>query len=546
MERRREHRIEQILVDYVGTVTHTATGAENNNRAFFERYFASVDYLKQHPQHCGFHPIPGDALRRSVPWALLKGRGDRTVVLIHHSDTVDTDDYGSLKEWAHDPHALTQRYRDGAADLDADSAADLRSGEWLFGRGAADMKGGASIHLALFEEYAQDAGFPGNLLLLSLPDEENLSAGMRSAVHLLRELQQQHGLQYSLMLNVEPQERTEDDLMRVYDGSVGKLMPICYVQGTLAHVGQVFKGLNPIHILSEIVTATELNPDLIERAGNTTTPPPAWLHFKDRKEVYDVSLPLSAAGYMSVLTLRTSARDVMARLEQLCREAFERVIARANRSYRRYLGDDQASLPWQVKVQTYAEIYQQALADAGEALTRDLAEEERIARAQIAQGVLSMAEAAFRMIERTLSHLKDPAPIVVLAMAPPYYPHVHNSMLPGRAAQIEGLLQHLEGLARAQLASRFHVQNYYTGISDLSYALFEPQQENAAYIRANMLLWGDIYDIPLEDIRELSIPVLNIGPWGKDLHKYTERVNLKDLKERVPAMVDAAIRYLLG
>lgn len=43
-----------------------------------------------------------------------------------------------------------------------------------------------------------------------------------------------------------------------------------------------------------------------------------------------------------------------------------------------------------------------------------------------------------------------------------------------------------------------------------------------------MLIWRDIYYIPLE-IKEISMPVLNVGPWGKDLHKYTERVNKDDL-----------------
>ena len=111
------------------------------------------------------------------------------------------------------------------------------------------------------------------------------------------------------MLNVEPHERTDKDQAVIYDGSVGKLMPVVYVKGKLAHVGQVFRGFNPINLLSEIVRRTELNPDFMERVGNTTTPPPAWLYMKDRKDVYDVSLPLAAAGYMSVLTLdRRSVR----------------------------------------------------------------------------------------------------------------------------------------------------------------------------------------------------------------------------------------------
>jgi arginine utilization protein RocB len=44
----------------------------------------------------------------------------------------------------------------------------------------------------------------------------------------------------------------------------------------------------------------------------------------------------------------------------------------------------------------------------------------------------------------------------------------------------------------------------------------------------------------------LSVPVINIGPWGKDLHKFTERVFETDLVERTPALLECAIDYLLG
>lgn len=538
-------RIEEILNEYVGTVTHTATALERNNRVFFEGYFANIPYFREHADHCGFFPIPGDALGRAVPWGLLKGEGDDTVVLIHHSDTVDTDDYGSLKELAYKPRELTRRYAAGAADLDDETVRDLESGGWLFGRGVSDMKGGASVHLALLEEYAAQQGFKGNLLLMGLPDEENLSAGMRAAVLLMRQLRQQHRLNYKLLLNVEPQERGEEALMRLYDGSVGKLMPIFYVRGKLAHVAQVFHGLNPIHVLSEIVTATELHPGFCERAGNTGTPPPTWLNMKDRKEVYDVSLPLAAAGYMSILTLGRPAMDIMAQLHQLAREAFERVIERANDSYSQHMDDRAARLPWQANVKTYAQVYQEALADAGDALTRSLDEYLEEARQGIEAGTLGMAEAAFGLIERTVAHLKDASPLVVLAMSPPYYPPVHNSMLPEKTGAVDALLQHLERFAREELDCAFHVQNYYTGITDLSYGLFESDTANIDFIKSNMLLWGDVYAIPFEEMKALSIPVLNIGPWGKDFHKYTERVHLYDLTVRIPAMVRAAIAHVL-
>jgi arginine utilization protein RocB len=65
--------------------------------------------------------------------------------------------------------------------LQIEARNDLESGDYIFGRGTADMKGGGSIQLALFKRYSELEDFPGNILLIAVPDEENLSAGMLSA-----------------------------------------------------------------------------------------------------------------------------------------------------------------------------------------------------------------------------------------------------------------------------------------------------------------------------------------------------------------------------
>lgn len=544
-----QKRIEENLRSYVGTVTHTSTEQENNNVTFFEGYFSSLKYFSDHPDHYGFYDIPNDPLDRKVPWGLLKGEGSDTVILIHHTDTVDTDDYGINQPLAYKPFELNEKYLDGSVDLDDSSLKDLQSGDWLFGRGVADMKGGASIHLALLEEYSKQENFKGNIILLGLPDEENLSAGMRSAINLLVELKDKHDLNYVLLLNVEPQEREENDLMRLYDGSVGKLMPLVYVRGKLAHVGQVFNGLNPVHIMSEIVTATELNSDFSEMVGNTLTPPPTWLYLKDRKQVYDVSLPLAIAGYMSILTLDRPAIDIMQALKKISEDAFKRVIERTEKSYQVYLArseENKGELTWQVNVKTYAEVYEEALRDSGDELVRELTVFEAMAKEKIEKGEMSIPEASFGLIEKTVIHLKDTSPLVVLAMSPPYYPHVNISMIPEKSKRLYELLELLEKTSREELGCDFHVKNYYTGISDLSYGIFKEDQASIDFIESNMLLWGDIYSIPFEAMRELSLPVLNIGPWGKDFHKFTERVNLTDLYHRIPRLIDMTINYMLN
>lgn len=541
--------IKKNLLDYVGTKTHTSTSLENNNIRFFESWFENVDYFKNHPENHGFYEIKGDHLSRKVPWGLLKGEGDDTIILIHHTDTVDTDDYGINQELAYKPYEITEKYKAGNIDLDEHVKSDLDSGKWLFGRGVADMKGGAAIHLSLLEEYTKDTNFKGNLLLLGLPDEENLSAGMRGAVSLLEELKEKYALNYILMLNVEPHERDKEEVATIYDGSVGKLMPVVYVRGKLAHVGQVFRGFNPINLLSEIVRKTELNPDFIETVGNTTTPPPTWLYMKDRKEVYDVSLPIAAAGYMSILTLDKPPKDIFDKLYDLSNQAFEEVISDMKDSYKKYQemsGKKLEELTWKPNVKLYGDLYKEALRDSGEAFTYAIEKLMEEVKADFNNNKLSIIDGAYKIIEKTLEFVNDLSPTVVIALAPPYYPNTNNNMVSEKSVEINKSVESLVNFAKKEWNQDYFVQNYFTGISDLSYSMFEADSENIDYIEENMLMWKDIYYIPLDKIKELSVPVLNVGPWGKDFHKYTERVLMEDLFNRTPILVDRLIKELLG
>ena len=39
---------------------------------------------------------------------------------------------------------------------------------------------------------------------------------------------------------------------------------------------------------------------------------------------------------------------------------------------------------------------------------------------------------------------------------------------------------------------------------------------------------------------------MNIGPWGKDFHKMTERVYKEDLYERTPMLLNRAVELILN
>lgn len=544
----RKSRIESNLKNYVATVTHTGTRLENNNQVFYKQWFSEQDYLRKNPENSGFRTIPNDHLERTVPWCMLKGEGNDTIVLIHHSDIVDTDVYGPLKDIAYYPDKLIQKLKEGKLELTQEAQKDLDSGDWMFGRGVADMKGGAAIHLALLEEYMVEEGFKGNIIFIAVPDEENLSAGMRGAIPLLKELKEKHDLNFVMMLNVEPHDRVDPEVQTFYDGSVGKLMPVVYVRGKLTHVGHIFEGFNPVNLLAEIVRRTEVNPDFLERVGNTVTPPPTWLYSKDRKEVYDVSLPMAAAGYMSILTLAKPPKEIFEAIRKISEESFDKVIEDLNSSYEKYLAlkeEEQKKLPWKTNVKLYGELYKQAVEDSGESFTKAMEDLMKEIKTGIRDQKLTTINAAYAIIEKTLEFVNDMSPIVVIALAPPYYPNVNNLSLPDMKPRIDEAMDEVVAMAKSEWNQDCYTQNFFTGISDLSYAMFAVDDENIGYIEDNMMLWKDVYYIPLEIMKELSMPVINLGPWGKDYHKYMERVFMPDLYDRTPKMVDKLIKTIL-
>ncbi|MDR1965627.1 MAG: M20/M25/M40 family metallo-hydrolase [Synergistaceae bacterium] len=546
-----KERIEKLTLDFVGVYTSTGTARERRAEGFYRSWFGSMGYFKKRAELAGLYEIPGDHLNRSIPWCLLKGAGSATVVLLHHYDVVDTDDYKSLQDLATEPGELMSALREGRVELDEESAHDLKSGKWIFGRGTADMKGGACIQMALLERYAEIAesgALQGNILLIGLPDEENISAGGRAAPRLLKRLKDEHGLHYELALNAEPNDRvTGTSRPEIFVGSIGKIMPLFYARGKLSHAGMVYDGLNPIKIMSKIVEKLDVIADLIDSADGVVSPAPTFLYLKDAKNIYDVSLPISASGYMNVMFLKKSVGEIMGIVTEKCAEAFEEAIADVQRSFDSYVkagGGEPRALPWKANVKLYSELHAEAKRDSGEEFERSLAAATLDIGEKVASGKMSLVEASHAVIEHTLLHVRDASPVVVIALVPPYYPVVANSMLSQSAEHANRACDEIIARAKSEFGDDY-VKYYLVGMSDLSYFMKNPATGDDEYIKNNMLLWGDIYDIPFDELRDISMPVLNIGPWGKDIHEHTERVFREDLVNRTPYLTAFAIEKIL-
>ena len=124
------------------------------------------------------------------------------------------------------------------------SNADIKSDEYLFGRGTMDMKMGLVLHLHLIE-MATIEKWPINLILLTVPDEEVNSSGMRAAVSGLIDIREEYGINYALFLNSEPSftQKPQDENYYIYSGTIGKIMPSALFYGKETHAGEPLSGI---------------------------------------------------------------------------------------------------------------------------------------------------------------------------------------------------------------------------------------------------------------------------------------------------------------
>lgn len=90
----------------------------------------------------------------------------------------------------------------------------------------------------------------------------------------------------------------------------------------------------------------------------------------------------------------------------------------------------------------------------------------------------------------------------------------------------------------------FEQVQYFPGLSDLSYLQLQKQSVDA--FTDNMPLFQRGYFLPDGEENTLFVPVLNIGPVGKDPHKWTERLHVPFSFSTLPDLIQLAVGRLLA
>lgn len=585
-----EEKVYEYLKRLVSVPGISDTDEERKTAEAIREILAEQPYFRAYPESFGTVEIPGDARKRPLVYGLVRGnkKSGRTIILTGHYDVVSVEDYGKLKplafsmdelkaelekeygerliKEAKDHAGRSETGEDGikagasgretagtALDAEQDFWNDVASGEWIFGRGAADMKGGLAAGLAVLLGIGEEVldgtcRMDGNVLFLSVPDEESYSVGMRGAAGFLADLREREKLSYDLLIDLEPMSRDEKG-QEVFLGSVGKCMPVVLVQGRTAHVSRCFDGLNAVGVLGRMFEKTELSAEFAEVFDGEVCMPPTWLNFKDLKKEYDVSVPARAAGYLSVLSFQSGPGEILEKMKELGGEAFAEYIGKmdaekrmleeklSGRAVQRKNASVQADQDYMVM--SFAElagICREKDADGFDGFMEALKTrtEERIQ-----EGETNYPQATIDMMTEVLDWSGLTEPVMVIGFAPPLYPAYHSDQMAGKEGAGSWQFRKIRKAAEAAgcMVKKVH---YFTGISDLSYCGACGDMDFSGYAEETPL-WGGGYQVDFDEIGKLNIPAVLMGPWGKDIHRRTERVNRKSLLVELPEILHTLV-----
>ena len=527
------------------TALPSVTGSADEARFAGEltRLLRASPAFRDNPERVWRVPVPGGPHPRSAVLALLRGTGPRTVVLTGHFDTVEIESYGPLAPVARDPDRLAAGL---AAALEGErrdqqgerALADIRSGDFIFGRGLLDMKAGLAAALAVMEHASRLPARTGNLLFAAVPDEEGNSAGARCLATLLAGLQQELGLAVEAAVNLDAISDDGDGTAGqvVALGSVGKLLPSAFVVGRPVHASYALSGFGAAALAGALAAALECLPALTPRTGAEIASPPTLLGMKDSKQSYDVTTPHSTWMIWNVALHGSGAGDVLERVLRTAQEAVDRFASELKQRRTTITGIREEAV--RVPVVTFASLFGDTVGS-----TPGFAAEFQASAARLAESGVDLPEQCRRLTELTWQASGRQGPAVVLGFASTPYPaaELRSDAL---AARLEAAARRAARIVGDGFATGIGVVRYFPGISDMSF-LGQADTADVPLIAENTPAWTTGVAWPDGDA-VADLPMVNAGPWGRDYHTRLERANRRYTFEVLPVLLQEIIAQVLG
>lgn len=545
IEKERMYRNMKRLVEVPGI---SGTASETAVPARIVELLTEIPYFAENPDKIRLIPLENDPLDRVIVTAFLQLRPENpaTVILTGHYDVVDVEEYGHLQDIAFDVEEITRRITE--MPVDEDTLRDAESGEWLFGRGTADMKYGHALCNELLRYYAENPDtIDGNLLYVAVCGEETNSEGMLRAVPFFNRFARENKLEYKALLLTEcymMEDQAGDKNHYIHYGSSGKVMPMFFFVGESTHGGEPFLGIDPTLMSTEVYRRLQMNTAFCQSAHGAVTPPPVCLKLQDLKTTYSASIPLYAVAYYTLITVALDPEEMMKKLREIAWVSMQEAIRFMDekaRDFDEITGEKTVKYTYSPCVMTYAELLREVRKTFKGDLDQHLRE---YARSQMAEN-RELQDVAVSLVKHTYELYRDKKPMVILSLIPPYYP---DSYLPKDEPEVAALMAVCDQVIRyadETYDEPLKMKDWYMGISDMCYTGL-PEGKNFDALFENLAGIDTIYAFPQEELKQFKVPSIVLGGYGKDFHKHTERLHKHYNFDVLPDLYVQMINLLLS
>ncbi len=509
----------KLLKRVVGIDSIVGTDGERRMGEELIQILNEHTYFQEKQEHIARIPIPDDSLERFSVAAIYQGNkeSEQAFVLLSHFDVVGVEDAGRNRSVIFD----LERYTDALKqeELSEKVREELESGDWLAGRGVMDMKAGLVAQLAVLGE-AIEQQLPVNIILLAVPDEERNSEGMLTAVEWLADWKDDNKVEDMIGICSEPSFSSYpgDETNYIYTGSAGKMLPFVFAVGLETHVGEPLSGINASWMIAEMVSEMELASEFQECIDGERTPLPTILRLADLKKEYDVQTPLFAYASLNVMVVNQTAEDIILKLKNAALVCTERIQQRLEQRFKTERIITRKSI--KPAIYSYGELLQEGMLIYGNEIEQTFKEVEQ--KVKMEKG--DSRDLSIAMAQALASFFKDRAPFYMVLLAPPIYPSVHLNQSNQLERRIMKEVQRLTHWAKIEFNETIVEKAYFSGLSDVSYSRLPESELFQSTLTNEMPALGKGYQLPFEAMKRLNMSTVNIGPYGKDAHKWTERL----------------------
>ena len=153
-----------------------------------------------------------------------------------------------------------------------------------------------------------------------------------------------------------------------------------------------------------------------------------------------------------------------------------------------------------------------------------------------------MRVTSLRIVERLCDLCGIKTPTVVVFFATPFCPHNTLKREVQEEAAVYDKIARIADEFAAESGEEMRLQQFFPSLTDSSYLKIDDDAASIAALQDNFPGYQKLYPVPLETAKALNVPAVNYGVWGKDCHKWTERIHMLYSFGKLPVFLLKTIR----